>query len=52
MPDESVASIIASQADGILISSPMYVSWERFWLSYLLEAPKGHSRVSADSTPG
>lgn len=42
MPDESVASIIASHADGI------------FFPSYLLEAPrpKGHSPVSADSTPG
>ena len=38
----------------MVFSSPNYVSCLRFWLSYLLEAPRpnGHSPVSADSTPG
>ena len=52
MPYESVASIIASHADGI--SFPNIHELLKILLSYLLEAPrpKGHSPVSADSTPG
>ena len=55
MPDESFASIIASHADGIFF--PNIRELRKILAVLPIEnreapRPKGHSPVSADSTPG